>query len=269
MVAFETLRKANSLIRECGVENPPVDIYKIAVRQGIREVRLESMSLDGELKKLKHGGYIVVLNRNIGETRRRFTLAHEIAHTLLLEQNTPTERIGKNSPSIREEEICNLVAAELLIPDHLIRKKVLDTSKFRIRTLISLAGAFNCSLEAAALKLLNTTAIRGVLLVWTVVKEPSGTYLRLVANPRTLDLHIPFPRGLRVLPGTPNWEQLVSTEPEMVTLQLQDEGASYLAERVRFSPRRILSLIKIPQSGKPDTMKRATSGQRNLFDQLG
>ncbi|MGI0016960.1 MAG: ImmA/IrrE family metallo-endopeptidase, partial [Nitrososphaera sp.] len=267
-LTFELLKKASSLLRSCGVKTPPVDIYKLAVHQGIREVRFEDMSLDGELRKLKQGGYMVTLNRKLPEVRKRFTLAHEIAHTLLLEEHAFAscgKQSTSNAPLGGPEEICDFIAAELLMPDYLIRKILPHSSDINIEGLVGIAEVFKCSLEAAAFKVLNSSRTRGVLLIWGVGKALGRTYLHLVARPKTRDLDIPFPRGFKVFPGTPNWDQLVNDGAHMVTLEISEMGLSYLAERARPTANRILTLIKIPQMRKGGEVPSKRLAPRSLF----
>ena len=81
---FDILRQARELVAVCRITEPPVELGRLARKQGIREIRIEDSVLNGELRRLKSGGYIVRLDGRDSEARRRFTLAHEIAHTFLI-----------------------------------------------------------------------------------------------------------------------------------------------------------------------------------------
>src|SRR5689334_16337861 len=81
---FALLVKARDVVRSSGNPTPPVDVAKVAVLCGIRQVRTEPLAVRGELRRLNIGGYAVTLDARLSPQRRRFTLAHEIAHTLLL-----------------------------------------------------------------------------------------------------------------------------------------------------------------------------------------
>lgn len=118
-----TLR-VRQLLKAAGAAAPAVDLGKIAALQNIREIRVEPLSVAGELRRLKQGGYVVTLSQKASPERRRFTLAHEIGHTLLLEDPRFANGGQCGAPSDGVEELCNFVASELLIPDHLIRRKI-------------------------------------------------------------------------------------------------------------------------------------------------
>jgi len=80
--SFEAIRKAQQLLDECDVRSVPVNLVSLARHQGIRQIREMDTRLDGQLLEIEAGGYEVILSKNAPVARKRFTLAHEIAHTL-------------------------------------------------------------------------------------------------------------------------------------------------------------------------------------------
>jgi hypothetical protein len=267
-ITFEILNKARALVKDCGLTQPPIDLYKLAVAQGIKEVRLDHMRLDGELRRITTGGYVVSLNSKLSDSRRRFTLAHEIAHTLLLEDSRFADVIGHENSRLPEEELCNLVAAELLIPDAMIRPNSLFSTKLTVQSVLDVAKTFQCSISAAAMKLLNTTSTTGVLLIWNLDHDSRQQYLRLSASPGTLGLKIPFRNGMKLVAGDMNWNQLVSGNDGTVELSSPDIDLTCLGERLRINSRTILVLIAIPQTRRSKTPRSQRLSQRKLpFEQ--
>ena len=82
---------------------------------GVREVCETEMAEDGRLEP--YGLHaIVYLRRGLGRGRRRFTLAHELAHWALAHPASPRtvyRRIGNGGD---EERLCDEIAASLLMP---------------------------------------------------------------------------------------------------------------------------------------------------------
>src|SRR5882724_3585209 len=198
-LVFEMLQRARRLVELSGAANPPVDIGKLAALREIREIRLDALPVAGELRRLKTGGYIVTLNQNLSAERRRFTLAHEVAHTFFIKSHGssgPGSEEGYACDNRETEDLCNLIAAELLIPDHMLRRE--SPHHLSIESLLHVARTFECSLEAAAWNTLNRGFARGVLCVWTVTREGSEVLLKLSASPRTLGLRLPWTVCMKV-----------------------------------------------------------------------
>jgi hypothetical protein len=63
----------------------------------------------------------IILFRPTESRRQNFTLAHELGHHLLAEDDdAPSWLADQERPRAREEEICDLIAARLLVPDERI-----------------------------------------------------------------------------------------------------------------------------------------------------
>ena len=93
-----------------GVPGPPTDLEAIAPRLNITGFRAEDVPFSGELRR-EGSGFAVVYSSALSPARRRFTVAHELAHALF-------ETSGRNCPRVgRElERLCDKIAAELLMP---------------------------------------------------------------------------------------------------------------------------------------------------------
>jgi hypothetical protein len=257
---FAILSQARGLLKRCEINEAPVDLTKLARQQEIREIRVDRSVLNGELRRLKSGGYVVRLDARDSEERRRFTLAHEIAHTLLISSSDKTAL--HNCEDERTEELCDFAGAELLVPDQLLRRTRLQLD---IHTILSIANEFRCSIEAASWKLLNTLDFKGALILWKMHKVEGVLIASAVATPRTVTVSLPFVRGMVVREGDPNWRAIVDGG-EVVELQANnDPSIRYSAERRRLRGGIIATLIRLA-STKLSSTSRPSARQTNLFE---
>ena len=118
--------EANKLLKQFEIDEPPVDVERIADSLGI-EVNYESLDADvSGVMLLEKGKKSVAINSNHHSNRQRFTLAHEIAH-LMLHTSSNEERIfidkrffrndASSTGAVREEIDANTFAAYLLMPE--------------------------------------------------------------------------------------------------------------------------------------------------------
>lgn len=92
--------------------------------------------------------HVIILNANDRPERQRFTAFHEVAHVVLglpTEHNAKCEAFARRSPN---EILCDVFAAELLLPGHLARP-VVEDSDFGFQAIEDLAQKFSASLAAA------------------------------------------------------------------------------------------------------------------------
>ena len=254
--ARRVMEEARRLLDECGIERPPVDLVRIARRLGIQRIRELDIRLDGQLVELGDGGYEVILSRHAPHTRQRFTLAHEMAHVLVASLEDGSMSCG-DGPT---EEICNRVAAELLIPSRFVRETAaadMDVAAFR-RT----ANGFQCSLEATGWRILNLGQLTGALLIW---RHRGDGSLELSASPHTFGFASPFENG-DVLDGTtPFVRQLMQRNEGPVAYDDPRSGTAYQGDYLRLN-KVLLMLLKTAdgQTSKPRRHSRAP-GQGELF----
>lgn len=120
-------RKAQQLLQEVGTTEPPVHVELLAEHVGAR-VRYEPFSgenLSGMAYRQPDGKLFIGVNALHPRNRQRFTIAHEIAHLVLHQQEdlhideafTINLRSDRSSLAVDEREIeANQFAAELLMP---------------------------------------------------------------------------------------------------------------------------------------------------------
>jgi len=149
--------RARELFREVRPGGPPFDPHEYAEALKIK-VREEDMTIDGYLKCNNLGEFEISLNRNVRLSRKNFTLAHEIAHTFVffdLHEFTEKFRVSKNYDR-EEERLCDLAAAELLMPFHVFKCDLLRLSVRGVitpETIFSLMERYNVSLQAVCTRI--------------------------------------------------------------------------------------------------------------------
>ncbi|UCF68562.1 MAG: ImmA/IrrE family metallo-endopeptidase [Acidobacteriota bacterium] len=107
----------------------------------------------------------IVCNANVHSAgRRRFSIAHELGHTffdntLATYQMRTSQNRAQHYPTdaaLQLERLCDLCAAELLMPEASFREAV-ERTGFRAGAIPELARSFGVSLEAAALRFVQTS----------------------------------------------------------------------------------------------------------------
>jgi Zn-dependent peptidase ImmA (M78 family) len=155
------------ILRECDVNEPPVDVESIAEKQGLA---IEFQPLQSDLSGfLFHDEQYAVMGVNSSHprVRQRFTIAHELGH-FLLHQSDPLHvdravhakfrnELSKQGTDLDEIE-ANLFAAELLMPRMMVAQDmhqndvvdILDDHFFS-----ELAQRYSVSTQALLLRLVN------------------------------------------------------------------------------------------------------------------
>ena len=145
--------RARKLVQS--ITSPPVDVHGLIAAHGM--VFKESDRLQpGEAGNTvtKSGTTYIVVNKNDDPFRRRFTALHELAHNVLGVpsrhahgvHNDELERFVGRPP---EEKICDVFAAECLVPAHLIQPLIANAS-FSVELLIDLTRKFQASRQCIA-----------------------------------------------------------------------------------------------------------------------
>jgi Zn-dependent peptidase ImmA (M78 family) len=167
----EIEEQVSGLLKKYSIQQAPVPIADIARQEGLRIV-VSAFTSDVSGALLRSGAVAgIAVNANQSPTRKRFTIAHELAHFLL--DHRPDEdhldweftvlrRDDRSSEGTDTREIeANAFAANLLMPKELLRK---DLTKYLNRngTLdldgadrMELARRYNVSDIAMTYRLVN------------------------------------------------------------------------------------------------------------------
>jgi len=136
----------------------PVNIVSLAKELGVAGVVRRPMStnrVSGIIEK-RDAGYFIVTNEAEPKTRRRFTIAHELAH-FLLHREKIKDRMTENNfymggLSNRDEVEANRLAADILMPLDKI-EELFDREGTALVTLDNLSKTFDVSYSAIKVRL--------------------------------------------------------------------------------------------------------------------
>ena len=152
MDEFRTVLKAREFLRKAGPQSVPVDIGRLAETANARVKVAHDLADDesGQTTSYK-GKHFIIVNGNHSEERQRFTVFHEIGHIVL---KLPSKHHGatvKTGALLRyarrpeEEVLCDVFAAECLLPHEPFAERVVDLD-ISLDAVKSLARQFGASL---------------------------------------------------------------------------------------------------------------------------
>lgn len=149
---------------------PPIDVRGLARRRRIRDIEYRTIGGDGQISQTPNGDYIVTVNSEHSELRQRFTIAHEIAHTLFFEafgeeSLAQSGYIYEEGSDPDEERMCDYVAARILLPTRQV-EDFLRINGVGASSVVALAQEFRCSLRAAARCLLQKQRLKCLVVYW-------------------------------------------------------------------------------------------------------
>jgi Zn-dependent peptidase ImmA (M78 family) len=124
--ASDIRRQATRLLDSASVSHEPVSLRDIVSALNLELVgkTREPFTSEAALEPLGDA-HAIVLNGSGDSSRRRFTIAHEIGHFVLHPERCRPERGGgANEAGRMEEREADTFAAELLMPEHLVREAV-------------------------------------------------------------------------------------------------------------------------------------------------
>ena len=138
-------KKACDVLRKCGAYSLPVDLNAVAKYLKIRILYEDLEDNISGLLVVKNGKHAIGVNQNHHPNRQRFTIAHEIGHFVLHHKDGKQRKndiyVDKKWAYFRatdhgqkidvEERQANQFAAELLMPEELVRQ-ILEKSTFNL-----------------------------------------------------------------------------------------------------------------------------------------
>lgn len=135
----------------------PVDVIALAKDLEINVYKATGGDLSGKIARdIERGGnsgYAIYVNASQPSNRQRFTIAHEIAHFILHKEligdGLVDDALYRSGLSTREEAMANKLAADILMPWHLLNA-VMDNN---IKSINQLAKLFHVSESAMSIRL--------------------------------------------------------------------------------------------------------------------
>lgn len=128
-----------------------------ALRVPIKAATL-SPGISGEIRPDGAGGYIIRINRHDPKKRQRFSVAHELAHFLLhadqIGDGITDDVLYRSTLSDQREAQANRLAADILMPDALVREAIEGANEKGVGDLVlHMADEFGVSEAAMRIKL--------------------------------------------------------------------------------------------------------------------
>lgn len=164
---LEALTPPERLLWSYGVDAPEhIDLEAIANAHGA-EVRIRPLGGCDARLVVSGERAVISLNTSSSDGRRRFSLAHELAH-LICDRKSGSflcakDDIGpQNAESRSVESAANGYASQLLLPSFLVDPWIAERP-VNFTTVKALADAFRVSATAAAIKLVKRTAYQAAL----------------------------------------------------------------------------------------------------------
>lgn len=168
----ELEKKAGELLQEAGVVRVPVPVDQVAGHLGIQ---VDEADLGEECSGMLVRGKefaVIGVNAEHHEHRKRFTIAHEIAHSVLHAEEAYIDRpfhidfraAGAGSGTEQEEKEANQFAAALLMPADQVRAAFAEqrVDPTRDDELLNLALRFKVSPQAMTTRLIYLGLVPGV-----------------------------------------------------------------------------------------------------------
>ena len=126
-------RAAISLLKKCGIIDPPVDLLLIIEKCGLEYEEVDYFDDDVDALIIPFDGRVVAaVNQNSSANRRRFSLAHELCHHLYHQDrsmlvdsrsiDSPESEPYSGASKDPFESEADVFAGELLVPLPMLKK---------------------------------------------------------------------------------------------------------------------------------------------------
>lgn len=175
----ELMRKLNDELRLSLDDTVPVDLAVMASGVGAR-VEYDDYLEEGSIRwDHEHAGYVIRISTKFHPSRRPFTLAHEINHVFFLKASGERSRLDRSvgehhevgaGSAITEEALCDLGAAELLLPFDRLRPWL--SSPIDMAAVGQVATDFGTSVESTARRLLSLSNRPTALVILELKLKP-------------------------------------------------------------------------------------------------
>jgi hypothetical protein len=198
------VRKARAIIEKAmsfgwAKDAPPFDPDLLADIEGII-VRPAPCDIRSHGRIFPKGDKVYIeYDPNQTEERRRFTICHEIAHTLFPDCYKRERRRTPSKEDKQVEDLCNLAASEILFPSRYFESDIAG-KEITGEGILALAARYQASIDATSRKLVNSVDYPACVL-FAKYKEPQGkgrTSLVMQYPAPNAHFKIWFPRNYRI-----------------------------------------------------------------------
>lgn len=155
MDELTAIMRARRLLEKQTVTQAPVNIVVLAEAEGFEVRESDKLEAGAAGMLLQRGGRkVIVVNKHDHPYRRRFTIAHELAHQILdlpsvHGARVPSDELERHGKRPKEEILCDVFAAECLVPWQLIQPQANDLP-FTVETISELSEHYEASKPCVA-----------------------------------------------------------------------------------------------------------------------
>ena len=171
-----------------GWEGPPFELDDLASLRGLTVAMSRDLAPDQDACVMPSR---VLVNANKPRVRQRYSVAHEVAHTLFPDYEAELRRAGqlwrREGDNTELEALCQAAASEFIMPrDAFVAAAARSGST--ISGVIAISRQFDASPEAAARRLAETTRDDMATVVVRPIDPTTGDWLACAPS----DAHAPF-----------------------------------------------------------------------------
>ncbi len=196
-----TEKARNEVLRaiQSGWQGPPFDPFKLAEVLGIPTIPREDV-LDARILTSGSNRQQIEFNPNRPRGRTRFSVAHEIAHTLFPDCAIYVRNRGQVAET-REDDwqlelLCNIAAAEFIMP---VGGEIDSKTPVTIDNILKLQKQFDVSTEAISIRLAKITIEPSTIFAAArIVDDEKATSYRLDYSICSRSSTVELPRGQEI-----------------------------------------------------------------------
>lgn len=159
---------ARLLVIESGLSRPPFTPAAYAPLRNVKRIEERYMEAEGCLIP-RSDGFVIELRKDRPHERKNFTCAHELGHTFFYEAVPSVKYRTVNSHEPRrdpeEESLCNIAAAELLMPSAVFSEVAADYRQTP-QSLKDISGLFETSVVSTTVQLLKLKVWNCPVVLW-------------------------------------------------------------------------------------------------------
>ena len=158
-------------------------LRRFAFSCGIDRIEFREMDGTAILVRRPGDGITIVLNQAHSKVRHRFSIAHEIAHLLIVPilgsraiHRRKLSR-GQDPEGRRIEHLCDTLAAAILMPEKSVREFAIS-SNWSASCLPEISKFFDASFEATARRFVGIHPSPCALVTWKAAQDGRPVYVR-------------------------------------------------------------------------------------------
>ena len=240
----EAIRLVRAALAKAGARGDPPHLDRLNHLLGIVDVRYAPLPGQGRLV-LEDGGFIIEIDESLDSASRTFTHAHELGHLILEGRRMArcqgvgaTVRVDSKTRYLRTEELCDLAAEEIVLPETWVRDQF-GSQLPSLDDMRALGKSTGAGVSLVVRRLLSLWGL-GRLIEWSLAKHgwvPTTTF----PDKDTSYLEMISLRDRSLLNDALGSSQVVTGH---LGLEVYGESQHYSAEAVRLGLASVLTLLR-------------------------